>query len=130
MKTQDEMTDELKPVPCGCGGEAILNHGHMITATGQYLANVKCSECGIASRVVWSTDSPEEAVKEAIEAWNRAMSGNVQECAKDARCSERTAKPEWWDGYSEKGWYKCSCGKGVYQGQNYCSGCGAGLEWK
>ena len=48
-----------------------MNHGHMITATGQYLANVKCSECGVASRVVWSTDSPEEAVKEAIEAWNR-----------------------------------------------------------
>lgn len=62
-----------------CGSEAVLNHGHMITATGQYLANVKCSECGVASRVVWSTDSPEEAVKEAVEAWNKRAERTADE---------------------------------------------------
>lgn len=104
---------DLKSCPF-CGSEAVLNHGHIITATGQCLANVKCSECGIASRVVWSTDSPEEAVKEAIEAWNRR--------------AERTVKAEW----SEvDGCHLCSeCGFAVTPNCDvYCAGCGAKLDW-
>lgn len=106
--------DNLKPCPF-CGGEAVLNHGHMITATGQYLANVKCSECGIATRVVWSTDSPEEAVKEAIEAWNKR--------------AERTAKVETYTDDQQETWSVCECGTEVYPYYTYCPCCGAKLDW-
>lgn len=111
-------------LPCPfCGGEAVLNHGHIITATGQCLANVKCSECGVATKVVWSTDSPEEAVKEAIEAWNRRVV-----VAKNATTPEvRTAKAE----YSESdGCNLCGeCGDSVEIWDRYCHNCGAKLDW-
>jgi len=100
------MSKELKPIHCGCGGEASIwyNFGG--------LCFVSCKKCEI------TTHGHDNQIL-AIEAWNRAM-------------GERTAKPKTWDGYSEKGWYKCVCGKGIYQGQNFCSGCGgiARLEWK
>lgn len=105
---------DLKPCPF-CGSEAVLNHSHMITATGQYLANVKCSECGIASRVVWSTDSPEEAVKEAIEAWNRR--------------TERMLKVEIYTDDQQETYGECECGIDVYPYYTYCPGCGAKLDW-
>ena len=115
------MNINLKSCPF-CGGEAVLNHGHMITATGQYLANVKCSECGIASRVVWSTDSPEEAVKEAIEAWNRRVATD-----KNVGDKERTAKAEWSE---PDGCYLCGgCGRQVEKIDSYCAECGARLDW-
>ena len=110
----------LKDCPF-CGGKAVLNHGHIISATGQCLANVKCSECGIASRVVWSTDSPEEAVKEAIEAWNRR--------------AERTAKaitvmhPVVGSDRTIAGTSCENCGNIVNIFDNYCPGCGAKLDW-
>ena len=56
------MTDELKPVPCGCGGEAKvrgINHFW-----------VDCKKCH-TSTTVFDSES------EAVEAWNKAMSGNV-----------------------------------------------------
>ena len=128
------MSDELKLKSCPfCGGEAVLNHGHMITATGQYLANVKCSECGIASRVVWSTDSPEEAVKEAIEAWNRrvATDMNVGDKERTAKVSEHDASITDTDGYKyQRSEYLCgNCKKKVLSGDEYCSHCGCRLDW-
>ena len=55
-----EKDDELKPVPCGCGGEAI------IYINGARQAKIYCEKCGIESNVF--------ATKyKAIEAWNRAM---------------------------------------------------------
>ena len=115
---------DLKPCPF-CGSEAVLNHGHMITATGQYLANVKCSECGIATRVVWSTDSPEEAVKESIEAWNKRVVTDTNDGSK-----ERTAKVRDWS-EDEFGHYRCDkCGFVLESDYVYCPNCGARLEWK
>ena len=125
------MIEDLKPVRCGCGGEAVKVQHELFDRVFKW--RIHCMKCGIETRM-YNTEA------EAITAWNRAMSGNVQKCAEmcrnvqkcaeDACCSERTTKPECWNGYSEKGWYKCACGKGVYQGQNYCSGCGARLEWE
>ena len=59
------MTDELKPVRCGCGGEARIEK----TSGGNY--QVKCANCFIETGF-WYT-----AEAEAIEAWNRAMGADV-----------------------------------------------------
>ena len=63
---------ELKPVRCGCGGEAETSTW---TGSNATILNdctvVYCSKCGIKTRVY-------VCPAEAIEAWNRAMSGNVK----------------------------------------------------
>lgn len=62
------MSDELKPVRCGCGGEAntrsYVNTFH-VTEDG-YDHTVYCSKCNIETKM-YDTET------EAIEAWNRAM---------------------------------------------------------
>lgn len=82
------MSEKLKPVRCGCGGEAVLNTGKIIAATGEHLANVKCKKCGIAIPVKVSIDQS-EAEAEAITVWNLAMSGSAEEKLK-----------AFWDGMS------------------------------
>ena len=77
---EETMTDELKPVRCGCGG-ATRRCADPIT--GQWF--VQCRACGTVA-LYYNSEA------EAVEAWNRAMSGNVQKCAKDAQCSKRTTK--------------------------------------
>ena len=58
------MTDELKPVRCGCGGEAFVHlMGFEKVETRYY---VQCDECGTRTEIQYT-----EA--EAIEAWNKAM---------------------------------------------------------
>ena len=59
------MTDELKPVRCGCGGEAVANDyiDRLENKTEHFVHCVKCGIC--------SADYDTKA--EAIEAWNRAM---------------------------------------------------------
>ena len=66
----DKMVDaeELKPVRCGCGGEAVIHNYSGIKREGDY--TISCSKCRILT-----DDYPTEA--EAVQAWNRAMSGNV-----------------------------------------------------
>ena len=60
------MTDELKPVKCGCGGEAVIYVTHWWGKC--YVC--ECDECGTASR-------PCTTEAEAVEAWNRAMGADV-----------------------------------------------------
>ena len=60
------MTDELKPVPCGCGGEAKVHHVDMIPYHLQDRWYVSCPSCNICTDMYYT-----EA--EAVQAWNRAM---------------------------------------------------------
>ena len=53
------MSKELKPVRCGCGGEA-----EVVTARGHFF--VQCENCKIVTRAF-------RDIEKAIEAWNRAM---------------------------------------------------------
>ena len=53
------MTDELKPVRCGCGGEAML-----LVDMNNY--SIMCRKCGISTEN-YDTEA------EAVQAWNRAM---------------------------------------------------------
>lgn len=94
---------QLKPVPCGCGGEAVVHEQEY----GEY--EVYCPRCFITT-----DDYDTEA--EAIEAWNRAMG---------ERKAKATRKPEAF-------FYRCECGYGLCcekNDMNYCPHCGGRLEW-
>jgi hypothetical protein len=120
------MTDELKPVKCGCGGEAEIGQRYLMGNLPDIY--VICGNCSIRTGEYYS-----EA--EAIQAWNRAMSSNVQECAENARCNERTAKVTTVEKPIEGSIRTISvmacenCDSVVSIFDSYCSGCGARLEW-
>ena len=97
------MSKELKPVRCGCGGEARIGKIYGDAWT------VECTECGIQSGC-YDTEA------EAITAWNRAM-------------GERTAKVETYTDDQQETWSVCECGTDVWKSYNYCPECGAKLEW-
>lgn len=108
----DIMTDELKPVPCGCGGEAKV----IMIIEGIYA--VECSKCWIRT----GDYAPNET--EAVKLWNMAM-------------RERTAKVEnIHEEYDFEGmrYYKVgycgNCEAWLEEGDIYCSECGARLEWE
>ena len=129
------MTDELKPVKCGCGGEAEVIKHTFHGAEPCY--GVTCKKCGTASWHGFDTDA------EAITAWNRAMGTDARTLMKvfayDATCAvcekkkERIAKVET---VEKPNVFKCSeCGQYFHRTAwsspvNYCSSCGARLEWK
>ena len=133
------MTNEMKPVRCGCGGWPVI----CIRGKDMYwqpcgLYEVHCQDCGLNTKR-YDTEA------EAITAWNRAMSGvaknatterSVQECAENARCNERTAKVTTVEKPIEGSVRTISvmacenCENVVSIFDSYCPGCGARLEWK
>lgn len=102
------MTDELKPVRCGCGGEAEVRASCFKTDTDLYL--VQCKRCGTATLL-------KDTEAEAIQAWNRAMgerTAKVKDAARDVNGCR---------------WGRCAeCGSLVFS--HYCPVCGARLEWE
>lgn len=78
------MTDELKPVRCGCGGEANIYayEARWKKTEDGYQRSVGCLKCGIATQLY-------DTGAEAITAWNTAMSGSAEEKLK-----------AFWDGMS------------------------------
>ena len=117
------MSDELKPVRCGCGGEAKVEPLPFETwndiwdaSASQYF--VRCDRCGMTTRL-------HDTEAEAVEAWNRAMSENVPTAKvttveKPIEGSVRTISV-----------MACeNCENVVSIFDNYCSGCGARLEWE
>ena len=108
---------KLKPVQCGCGGKAVA-----IGDADNNIYFVKCDKCWISTDLFHSKT-------EAIEAWNRAMSGTMYDCAKDARCNERTAKAT---RNPQAFFYHCECGYALCcekNDMNYCPNCGVRLDW-
>ena len=109
----------MKPVNCGCGGEAEV----YAWVSGSYSCH--CLSCKIETT---NCKTPEEAVT----AWNKAMSGSAEEKLKafwDGMSAEmkeeRTAKvKEGW------GFAVCECGHRVFEGDIYCAHCGAKLVWR
>ena len=120
---------EMKPVKCGCGGEAVVGHIEKTSYLPKDRWYIGCPKCDICTGI-YDTEA------EAITAWNRAMSGakdiNVPDkFATDMNVGnkERTAKAEW----SEvDGCHLCGeCGFAVCPNCDvYCAGCGARLEWE
>ena len=56
------MSDELKPVRCGCGGKSQV----FFPFTNNSVYMIECKKCGICT-------SAYETETEAIQAWNKAM---------------------------------------------------------
>lgn len=95
------MSDELKPVRCGCGGEAIdsivisthfaiLCDNHENPVPEYY---VLCKKCGIRT-MLYQTEAG------AIQAWNRAMGVTWQKLAQT------------WHAYQVgENWYCENCGQ-------------------
>ena len=99
------MNDELKPVRCGCGGEAIVDQ-----TDGYDEYNVYCPKFFMSSGT-FNTEA------DAVAAWNRAMGERV---------AKATRKPEAF-------FYRCECGYGLCcekNDMNYCPHCGCRLEWE
>jgi len=110
------MSDELKPVRCGCGGEAQIAKKYLMGNLPDVY--VLCGNCSIRTGEYYS-----EA--EAIEAWNKAMGW------RKAKVVEHDASITDTDGYKYHRFeYICGvCKKKVIGGDEYCSHCGARLEW-
>ena len=120
------MTEELKPVPCGCGGEATC---YMTHYWGKCFT-VQCSECGIETK-------PCDTEAEAVMAWNKAMGADqfrevTKKIERTAKVIEHDASVTDTDGYKyHRSEYLCgACKKKVLGGDDYCSHCGARLEWE
>lgn len=120
------MSEALKPVRCGCGGEAVLETDH---DTIQPVApidwkRVKCNKCNI--RTTWR-----KSEAEAITAWNRAMGATDKNVGDKER-----KKGEWVDGNGKDTFIHCSvCDKEAYWDTDYgqqefdfCPYCGADMR--
>lgn len=75
------MTDELKPVKCGCGGPTKIDYICIETYSHEHdcqvvepVYRVFCKQCGISTPCAYPTEA------DAVTAWNRAMAGNVYPC--------------------------------------------------
>ena len=104
------MSEELKPVRCGCGGKAVIYVTHWWGKC--YVC--ECEECG-------TTTKPCDTEAEAVEAWNRAMgerTAKVNEIATRSYCGECGERLDDYDDI---------CGEPPIK---YCPMCGARLEWK
>lgn len=130
LSIRSEMSDEPKPVCCGCGGEAVVG-----TVDGVWYAF--CDRCDI-------TTSTYQTEAEAVKAWNDAMGTNprtlMRVFAYDATCGvcdkrkERTAKVKDQHQVGDHGkvydYGSCgACGAAVILPDKYCSECGAKLDW-
>ena len=112
------MSDDLKPVRCGCGGEANIHKDD--SAFGQMpIYTVSCNICGMRS-------GRRSTEAEAITAWNLAMSGSAEKSSVVERTAKATRKPT---GF----FYRCECGYVLCcekNDMNYFPQCGARLvEW-
>ena len=121
------MTDELKPVRCGCGGEAEIFQIAPEGGVKSYC--VRCEDCLTQTRFFTGDKD------KAIEAWNRAMDNRMEL----QTVKERTAKVKVTncitsdnsDVYIVNSGY-CECGALVFNDSRlkYCPQCGARLEWE
>ena len=111
------MSDELKPVRCGCGGEAKVQR---VKTLKSHVLVVMCTKCEIATNYY-----TKEA--EAITAWNTAMS------AKDINVPTKSVENIYSVGDHDKIYvygFCPECGSAVIKPDKYCSECGCRLEWK
>ena len=119
------MSEELKPVNCGCGGKVIVLPCFKPNLQRQYI--VICLHCQTRTEY-------KDTEAEAITTWNKAMSGSVEEKLKAfwygmsaEMKEERTAKVVAVDEINR---HCGNCDEPVGEWEKYCSKCGARLEWE
>lgn len=123
------MTDDLKLVRCGCGGEASIYtyEARWKKTEDGYQRSVGCLKCGISTQL-YDTEA------EAVQAWNRAM-GSTEKSS----TVERTAKvieDEWTEhkmmsrDYG-KIYYQHDCCCDLYESPyQFCPYCGKKMKRK
>ena len=104
------MTDELKPVCCGCGGEPVVGHIEKTSYLPKDRWYIGCPKCDICTGL-YDTEA------EVVEAWNRAM-------------GERTAKVKDFGHPCGAYGYCSNCDGYCVNEEPYCPSCGARLEWE
>ena len=146
------MSEELKPVKCGCGGEAKVCKSPLEDG---YCYFVKCERCETATNIFvkveeaimawnkamgadrgldeWCTDCKEyDQEKHCCHRWNRVIKYVVDEVRE--KYDERTAKVKHLERRSETSmsWEGIctNCGSYTMHEMNYCFHCGARLEWE
>ena len=121
-----EEKKKLQPCPF-CGGEAIMKIQRHIPKGYEYTPTCKKTSCAGRLTKKWLTEA------EAIEAWNkRAVTDkNVGDKVRTAKAIEHDASVTDTDGYKyHRSEYLCgACKKKVLGGDEYCSHCGARLDW-
>ena len=87
------MSEALKPVRCGCGGEPVVGHIEKTSYLPKDRWYIGCPKCDICTGL-YDTEA------EAIEAWNRAMGVTWQKLAQT------------WHAYRVgENWYCENCGQ-------------------
>ena len=66
------MSEELKPVKCGCGGEPVVGHIEKTSYLPKDRWYIGCPKCDICTGIY-------DTKVEVIEAWNTAMNGLLPE---------------------------------------------------
>lgn len=114
------MSEELKPVLCGCGGEAVLWH---IEFCEQDLYLYHCMSCDTATKFYPSEE-------QAAAAWNTAMSGNRMHSHTVilAEPGEEAAKP-YKVSKNSKRWHCGRCSTAVGRFWKFCQKCGTRIDW-
>ena len=121
------MSEELKPVKCGCGGEAHVSDYK--TVSGETAFYVSCRVCDTSTRSFLTKDK-------AITAWNRAMGATDMNVGdKFAKDMNVPRKGKWlWDEEEDR-CYCSECGNeddlsidGVYIMHDFCPNCGADMR--
>lgn len=128
------MSEELKPVRCGCGGEAKIEWANGYDPFAEKRIpklwyGVICKKCKIQTKAYYT-----EA--EAITAWNRAMGAtdmNVGDKERTAKVINRRYNGTALGivGLADSSYGTCvNCWGDVLDRYTYCPHCGARLEWK
>ena len=107
----------MKPVSCGCGGKSIVSKFEIVE---QY--NVHCDKCYIST-------SDCDTEEEAIEKWNRAMSGNRVRLHKvvfaEGEVNAPMSAP-----YVTGNRYRCgNCSTPLGRFWVFCQKCGIMIDW-
>ena len=113
------MEKKLKPVNCGCGGEAKVD---WTVINDAYMAGVVCQKCGIKTAPVWRRYDLEGAKEEAVTAWNTAMGAGKDKVA--------ITKGYWMVTYDGLHCSVCNYKCETTATPKVCPCCGARLEWK
>jgi hypothetical protein len=110
------MSESLKPVCCGCGGEPVVGHIEKTSYLPKDRWYIGCPKCDICTGL-YDTEA------EAIEAWNRRVATDMNVGDKETVIIEPFTTDMNHVGY-------CKCGYLVNAEWKYCPNCGAKLEWK
>lgn len=149
--------NELKPVRCGCGGEAELKHYCYSYGDDDQYYYVWCQRCDIQTKTYrteaeaieawnramgidngineWCIDCKEYDLQNACcHRWNRVIATTIDEMKKQEK-EERTAKVENQYSIGDHGkvyeYGSCgACSAAVIKPDKYCSECGCILEWR